>query len=284
MKQQLAMIKKAFKRSMSPRRAPVLDFSTISQLIYEQDWQSLLFVVGSQRSDGDWLATTTENAQDTMLHMCCRFQPPLCVICAIYRLNPLALEQADENGRFPIHLACFHGAKFEVIEFLVRVSSELAVEAQDRTGKTPLHLICEHYHYKRHPQWEDWQGSRVVKMLCGKAPDIINIEDDEGRTAVEMVIDFLVPFKVVKTLQKASAADWKARRQGQQSHEVMQNDFKRQTSDRRLDNDSFSDLTASLSRMSLMKIDSEDDDEPRVRMTKLSQTLRRGTIRSTHAA
>ena len=229
------MIREMFKRSMSARSARVLDPNRISQLIYEQDWPSLLIALGSQNSDDDdWFTTAPGNAHETTLHICCQFQAPFYVICAIYRLYPQAVDHADEHGRFPIHIACCFGAEFEVIEFLIQVSSEQTVAAQDRIGRTPLHLTCEHYHYKRDSQLECSQGVGVVKMLCGKAPNIINIEDDDGRTAVEMAIEYVVPFKVVRALQKISAADWKARREGQESHEGMRNEFKRLTSSRRL--------------------------------------------------
>lgn len=253
------MLKKIFKCSTLSRNTRVRDANEISLLISERDWASLLIVLGSQNFDDSDFTRTHDNDRETTLHQCCRFQAPLCVVCAIYRLNPQAVDRPDHNGRFPIHQACYFGAKIEVIEFLIKVSSELTVTAQDKAGKTPLHLTCEHYQCKCGPQWEDSQCVGVVKMLCEKAPDIINIEDDEGRTAIEMAIEFALPFKVVRTLQRASAADWRARRRLQRSHEEMQNDFKLQMSCRRLltSDDSFSDLTFEPDGISTVKVDNE---------------------------
>ena len=46
--------------------------------------------------------------------------PSLSLIQGLYNENPAALEQADQYGRTPLHLACWHKGKKDVVAFLVQ--------------------------------------------------------------------------------------------------------------------------------------------------------------------
>ena len=197
-------------------------------------------MLNSRRAEVVQFMKPAASGTETILHLCCRFYPPCDILRAIYECNPQAVDQVDETGRFPIHVACFGGASLKVIEFLIEKTSQLAATAQDATGKTTLHLTCEYYVWNYNPLWKKARDISaedavidVVKMLCDQYPDMVNIDDDEGRVAIETAIEFESSIKVIKAIQKASAKDWRIRRDRQLSHSDVKEEFQFEMSSKR---------------------------------------------------
>lgn len=239
------MMKKISKRSINSK-AKKADVYAIPRLITKQDWKTLRHILTTFPKEVIDFMKKTESgsigtsAPETMMHLCCRYHPPLDVIHAIYDCHPEAILKADEMGRFPIHTACRCGASLYVVCFLIEYSSEAIMTAQDRRGKTPLHLCSQHYLQLYDPLLGGAGNIsgydailEVVKRLCAKAPDVINMEDDEEQTALEIAIEVGAPLKVVKKLQKLSEKDWKARRGLQHSHDDMRQHFYSQMDNKR---------------------------------------------------
>lgn len=225
------MIQKVLQLATISREKRSADISVISLLVKDQNWRSLRYMLNSRRPEVvDFLKTAS--CTETILHLCCRFYPPIDILRAVYECNPSAVAERNETGRFPIHVACIGGASLKVIEFLIKKTSNLVATAQDVTGKTPLHLACEYYVYKYNPLWKKTRDVSaenavidVVKMLCAQYPDMVNIEDNEGRVAIETAIEFECSIKVIKAIQKASEKDWRIRRGRQLCHSDVKKEF-----------------------------------------------------------
>jgi len=170
---------------------------------------------------------------ETLLHYCLQFHPPLDLVRLLNEALPEAVYLSDPSGRYPIHIAAQCGSSPSVIRFLLQRNSH-AAGIQDLTGKTPLHLVCEHYMKAYDPVLEpgsyqppSQEGAmiNVVTDLCSTAPDAVNVEDHEFRSAVEISIEFDCPLNVIKQLQKLSVKDWRARKNSVDSHERAQKDI-----------------------------------------------------------
>ena len=105
---------------------------------------------------------------------------------------------------------------------------------KDTVGKTPLHLLCESYSSSADLSKGNESISpednmiESTKALIRAAPEVLNIEDDDGMTAVEYCIYSGAPYEAVRKIQKASEKDWKERKRkstpGQDSHlEIEEN-------------------------------------------------------------
>jgi ankyrin repeat protein len=216
-----------------------LDIGVVLRLIKNQDWTSFVFLCGSRRDDINSVILDMESNGLAIVHLCCQNQAPLRVFQALYKCQPHSFEWIDRNGRFPIHEALNSGATPDVIHFLIENTSILGASAQDRVGKTPLHYLCECYIWLYRPLqsineklWEDTLID-MLHRLCEKDRSTVNVEDDEGRTAIEIAIENGAPYQFVRILQRTSAGEWRSRRQFKMSHNDMQELYLRQVETRR---------------------------------------------------
>merc|ERR1712176_174587 len=211
----------------------------------------------------EWVGTEKEN----LLHWVCRSHPPEDILKLFYACSPKAIQQPDAHGQYPIHKACHYGASLRVILFLLK-SCRLAASAQDSSGKTPLHYLAEYY--PRNYDTEDPDEIpvniamvEIVKILCLAAPDIINLEDEDGESALEIALDSNAPLKVIKELQRASERDWKARRSEHgPRHELLTKDLmkKQQKSKKDLQKDTFDVAAAAAAMAALCSLEEEKVD------------------------
>ena len=274
------MVKRATMHTSRDKRGPsreniAMDVNLIPQLISEQNWRSLRYMLSTGLNDVvEYVKadSTSDAPEESILHWCCRFHPPLDVLQVFYECDPQAADQADQAGRFAIHTACRFGASCNAIEFLIKMTNVAALKAQDKTGKTPLHLTCEHFMRNYDPLLNRDEGISaeeafidIVRMLCLDAPDVVNIEDDEDQTALEIAIESGAPLKVVKRLQKTSEKDWRARRGGPGSHADMQKQFQIQTDSKRFLPENENDVLSLLSEAAALSlsVSKVDDDEKR---------------------
>jgi ankyrin repeat protein len=276
-------MKKIFKRS-SPttkqKASKKLDVSRIPHLISRQDWRALRYMFANIKPAMSAYICVEDNAQDddappkeTIMHLCCRFYPPLDILFGLYECNPKALFTADQWGQFPLHTACRCGASFDIIALFLMKESKDLLTAQDKIGKTPLHLMCEYFMQSYDPMLGDADGIspqdamlEIIQRMYAASTSIVNIEDDEGSTALEIAIECGAPLTVVKKLQKASERDWKARRFGQESHEQMRNQFQKQLSSKRemLEEDTSALLQQAVLALSMSdkQVDDSSEEHP----------------------
>mmetsp|Transcript_4095 Transcript_4095/g.4745 ORF Transcript_4095/g.4745 Transcript_4095/m.4745 type:complete len:299 (-) Transcript_4095:216-1112(-) len=257
-------VRSAVTRVSKDREIVVTD---ASQLVLEREWKLLRRLFSDQREEviehvSSWLGTDAEN----LLHRVCRFHPPEDILRMLYACNPKSIQQPDGQGQYPIHKACQYGASLRVILFLLK-SCRLAASAQDESGKTPLHLLSEYY-----PQNYDLDDPEeipvtvamveIVKILCLAAPDIVNLEDKDGESALEIALECNAPLKVIKELQRASEKDWKLRRSVHSRHDRMCVDLvmKQEKSKKDLEKDTFDVAAAAAAMAALCSLEEEKRD------------------------
>jgi hypothetical protein len=78
---------------------------------------------------------------DSMLHMVCRYHPPISAVRQLLnkRAPLLAVQEVNSAGQTPLHVAAACGASFKIVQLLLEQCPDTAV-AQDSQGNTPLHL------------------------------------------------------------------------------------------------------------------------------------------------
>ena len=144
---------------------------------------------------------------------------------------PGCLNEIDIDCRLPLHIATRWGASARVVRFLIKARPEGAF-TQDYFGKTPLHLTCKDYHSRFIPSYESeypltFKESmyRIVWALDQVAPDIVNIEDEDGRTALDYAITTQADKRVLLLLHRATMNSRNTKsnhgRRGQQQGHTM---------------------------------------------------------------
>jgi len=78
----------------------------------------------------------------TILHACCRFNPPSILISKMIDLCPSAPAAQDVLGRTPLHVSAGTRASSSVIKVLVDCYPA-ACMVQDTDGRTPLHMAAD---------------------------------------------------------------------------------------------------------------------------------------------
>ncbi|XP_063415850.1 integrin-linked protein kinase-like [Mytilus trossulus] len=80
------------------------------------------------------------------------------------------MNEADEDGITPLHVAC-KGGREQIVTLLIKYG--VSVNTGDRNGITPLHLACE-------------DGNKaIVKLLLDSFANV-NMGDNEGTTALHI--------------------------------------------------------------------------------------------------
>lgn len=254
-----------------------LDIGLVLRLIRNQDWTSLVFLSGSRRDDFSAIISDMENDGLPIVHLCCQNQAPLRVYQALHKCRPHSFEKIDRDRRFPIHEALISGATPDVIHFLIENTSMLGASAQDKVGKTSIHLLCEFYIWLYRPLQEVneklWEETLIdlLHRLCEKDRSIVNVEDDEGRTAIEIAIENGAPYEFIRVLQRTSAGEWRSRRHFKMSHDDMQELYLRQVETRR----------RLLEQQSEVAFDGIDYDFTRSEFSKLSDKKQELFVKTT---
>ncbi|KAL7536390.1 hypothetical protein ACHAWF_005452 [Thalassiosira exigua] len=150
-----------------------------------------------------------------VVHFACRFNPPRTIIRHLASLYPEGVTHPDRLGRLPLHYAAKWGASYRLIVYLVQKDPSAAT-VKDKLGCTPLHLLCKCYRpidQKRTTGVSPEDNMvEATKALVRAARDTVNIEDNDGTTAVEYAIASDAPYAAVRFIQKASESDWKERK------------------------------------------------------------------------
>jgi len=147
------------------------------------------------------------------LHYACRFYPPFDVVKLIHLAHPEYLTQVDSAGRTVLHTAIRYGSDPRTIRYLC-AKYPSAAGALDLSNQTPLHYLCRYYG-KSHDPYKS-RGSKtecmreIVRALFANSPkQTVNVEDEDGCTALERAIETDAPYKLIKFLQKACETDWR---------------------------------------------------------------------------
>ena len=172
--------------------------------------------IDSLSNDMASLGSSTLYPQE-LVHYACRFNPPRTIIRHLESMYPGSLRMPDNMGRLPLHYAAKWGASYRLIDYLVE-KNRAAASARDSLGRTPLHLLCKSYSSSVGSNKlpcdlsSDDNMFQATTTLLAAAPDVVNIEDNNGMTVIEYAISSNAPYRAVRLIQKASERDWKERK------------------------------------------------------------------------
>eukprot|EP00546_Thalassionema_frauenfeldii_P014848 CAMPEP_0178908782 /NCGR_PEP_ID=MMETSP0786-20121207/8115_1 /TAXON_ID=186022 /ORGANISM="Thalassionema frauenfeldii, Strain CCMP 1798" /LENGTH=162 /DNA_ID=CAMNT_0020580725 /DNA_START=392 /DNA_END=880 /DNA_ORIENTATION=+ len=131
-------------------------------------------------------------------------------------------------------------------------------------GKTPLHLLAQYYVENYVESLSDYVPVEkamveVVKTVCVAAKDIVNLEDHNDMSALEIALECNAPLKVIKAIQRASEKDWKARQSVHSRHDLIRCDMmkRQENSKRRLEHDTFDVTEAAAAIASISSLNVE---------------------------
>ena len=161
----------------------------ITMFIKEEDWNSLrrLLKYGTKRNKealsylhDDVLQNGDETCSCPILYDACCASAPLEVIRLFIKIIGLNLAKYRNPTRmqYPIHAAAEHQASILVIREISSIFPN-ALTRQDITGRVPLHWSCAN----------GAMYSGLAHLYCQMCPSAIAVEDDNGETALEVLID-----------------------------------------------------------------------------------------------
>jgi len=131
-----------------------------------------------------------DSNRSTPLHIACRTNAPIDVLCFIVEQDAAPLSMMDNAGSLPIHEACRGGASLEKIKLLVEKGGAVTLRARDFNCALPLHVVCQ-----SNPSVD------VVKFLVQSFPISVSQKTSAGAlpcmlacvgSASESVLQFLL--------------------------------------------------------------------------------------------
>ncbi len=143
----------------------------------------------------------------TLLHACCRHEPPVEIIAQMIKLRPELVSAQDCLGRTPLHIAAGCAAHPYVIKTLAHADPSTCT-VQDEDMRTPLHLACDRHCNLFEEDSEDENGREpsydAVRALLSESLEAAVLEDEDEMNPVEYAIISNADIKLVKLLQKAT--------------------------------------------------------------------------------
>ena len=197
-----------------------VDTAPLDKLCSKLKWSDVL-----ARIEG--LPDTEETAKTSayrLLHVLCRYHPPVEVIEAALDKFPWAVALRDEDAHYPLHIAVSSGADPAVIELLL-IKFPKAVRTLDKNGRSVLFLLCKYYrkNYRQTlfmPEMHLEPALRqTTKMIVKRFPSAVNIDDKHGESPIEVAIDSGFSMETIKFIQYASYKSWIAVKRNKQSEQ-----------------------------------------------------------------
>ena len=205
-------------RRLSSREKSCCNRATVllHHVISEQEWDFANRLLKDATKYKRSLRTSDTIASDFIIHHACRMNAPLLTIVRLSAMYPMNLNTADDDGRYPLHLAVASGCTPDVIRFFVR-NNPSSAEVQDKFGKTPLHYAGECYaeNFIRNrlgfPDFNEVHSNTflVVEMLVDVAPQSTNLEDEDEMNPIEYALVSATNIKTIKVMQRASRKEWR---------------------------------------------------------------------------
>ena len=84
--------------------------------------------------------TTIDDDGWLPLHRALKDDAPLGSIKLLMRANPAALQVADQNGVYPVHIACEFSSE-KVVQYLLTLAGD-TLNNVDANKDSPLHYVC----------------------------------------------------------------------------------------------------------------------------------------------
>jgi len=200
--------------SQSTAKLTVEDVSRLTLLlsiINDGEWQELAYSILNNPTKFvafcHKLTRCPELNGMSILHATFRNNPPQTIIKLLLKLVPEAAQCVDCLGRLPLHIATGTRADLVSIELLATAYPQGCC-VQDADGKTPLHMACDTQCELFESGDDDSSETElsppsleVVKTLIKANPSCVQLEDQDGMSALEHAIFSDSDLNVVKFLQ-----------------------------------------------------------------------------------
>jgi len=161
-------------------------FTQLNHFINNERWNKMAeYLVNQENSK--WYHQERQSllklgSKSSLLYKACCVSAPLDIIKMLLRVVSVDLVKYRSNHQndFPLHAAARHGSSILVIKTIATLYPE-ALTAQDKFGRTPLHCSCAKQLNGIYPC--------LAKLFCTLAPSSVAIEDNSGRTAMELMLN-----------------------------------------------------------------------------------------------
>ena len=211
--------------------------TTITRLVISRQWSLLEKLMKCDRfdipidDDSSIIVGQHSISEDLIVHFICRFQAPFRIVVLFEEAYPESLSCFDAMGRYPLHIACAWGNSPDTIKFLIDSYPDAAM-VQDANGKCAIHHLCHtfkrHYQDATHIHFNDSMMA-IVKILHTAAPMSFNIEDNDGKNAVEYAIESEVNIQIIRAMQRVCRDVWLEMKEKTKNtpHDTLQMDLQR---------------------------------------------------------
>lgn len=163
-------------------------------------WSDLIVSFGkiSSLKQGGLAKLPPEFRSGYLLHDSIRQGAPDDVLMFVLERFPETIRHEDDDGCYPIHMACSFGCSPEFISRIISLFPQ-SVASKDLEGRYPIHHLCSSKTstLKRMEQ--------ILWMLFRKAPTSIVSEDNHGKGAIEYALEAELGTSFIKTLQEMAS-------------------------------------------------------------------------------
>ena len=208
---------KAVKVSSSIKGNNVVD------LIYSENWEKLRRILKKpsvfRRFSSSKRSKIHSTTQDNLLHIACKFNPPIDIVKYLIKSTPLAPHEMDCKGRYPLHIACEYGCEFEIVQLLT-TSNPDAAKKIDINCRSPYLLACKSY--VKNSKWSSATKDllKVLKKLDEIDTKMHALEDIDDMTPLEYAVEAELSMRIVTYIQQITED---RRNKVKQSNEILSN-------------------------------------------------------------
>ncbi len=103
------------------------------------------------------------------------------------------MDAVDEYGATALHVGCLNGVSLESIQFILSKNLEL-VTVLDFDNRSALHHSVEYI--CNDGGIDDPNNIKILTILCNAAPEMINVQDNDGGTPIDLVQALKIKLKV----------------------------------------------------------------------------------------
>lgn len=166
-------------------------FPYLFELIQQKKWRKLRKEIANPQ--GKALVEERDSSNLTCLALALAQAAPLKVVEDMYYVDPTLLDAVDEYGATALHVGCLNGVSLESIQFILSKKPEL-VTVLDFDNRSALHhsveFICND------GKINDPGNIEILTILCDAAPEMINVQDNDGGTPIDLVQVLKIKSKV----------------------------------------------------------------------------------------
>lgn len=198
---------------------------SVSTLVRKRQWNILHERLKGPSEQMRAEMMNIDESGDTILHAICRCHPPRELMQDIIAILPDTTTAKNQSNQYALHIAAENGASPHIIRYLCNLQP-IASGSRDNSGRTPLHLVCKNYAIKYKPYKDISMTDAMlqsVRTIIDLSPETVNIDDQDGMTALEYAIEANADIRTIQSIQKACERGWKVKKNKSRSSNLSSN-------------------------------------------------------------